>query len=80
MYFRDLFVRTRGQGYKMNFEAALSDLKLAASSASSMSSYSSLSSSGSSSSESWEGDGEGEGGVALKQSTTFEVSRRLLGC
>lgn len=77
VYFRDLFVRTRGQGYKMNFEAVLSDLKLAALSASSVSSYSALSSSASSSSSSGGGGGGGEGGVALKQSTTFEVSRLL---
>lgn len=77
VYFRDLFVRTRGQGYKMNFEAVLSDLKLAALSASSVSSYSALTSSASSSSSSGGNGGGGEGGVALKQSTTFEVSRLL---
>lgn len=77
MYFRDLFVRTRGQGYKMNFEAFFSDMVFSSSSSSS----SSLSAGGSSSSISSSSDSSSGGEVeeetlAIKLSTIFEVSCR----
>lgn len=69
-YFRDLFVRTRGKGYKMNFEAYFGDLMdaddLADSSAgASLSSSATTTSSSSSAAK--------ERGLALKSSTLFEV-------
>lgn len=74
MYFRDLFVRTRGKGYKMNFEAYFEDLLDADDLAdSSEGAGASLSSSASSSSAG--GEAAKERGLALKSSTLFEVSR-----
>ena len=69
VYFRDLFVRTRGKGYKMNFEAYFGDLMdaddlVASSTGASPSSGTSSSSTAAK-----------ERGLALKSSTLFEVSR-----
>lgn len=71
VYFRDLFVRTRGAGYKLNFEAYLTDLldvdDLIASSASSSGTAFTTTSS----------DYDlavKERGLALKSSTLFEAS------
>lgn len=78
-FFRDLFVRTRGKGYKMVFEAFYSDLldmddlnSLSSSAASSSSSASVGSSSSSTSSSN--GIFVKERGLALKSSTLFEAS------
>lgn len=64
VYFRDLFVRVRGSGYKINFEAFVPTAQdvVAASSLSSSSSTSST-----------DEDPDSFGGVMLKQSTIFEV-------
>ncbi|CAM9102436.1 unnamed protein product [Scytosiphon promiscuus] len=75
-YFRDLFVRTRGKGYKLMFEAFFPDLSgahaLSASSlSSSVASAESSSSSSEGSSSSWTANKER--GLALKSSTLFEV-------
>lgn len=74
MYFRDLFVRTRGKGYKMFFEAFFDDLMdaddLADSTAGAGSSGTSTSSSSSAVRQAAK-----ERGLALKTSTLFEVSR-----
>ncbi|CAM9763265.1 unnamed protein product [Pylaiella littoralis] len=79
-FFRDLFVRTRGKGYKMIFEAFFSDLMDAedlVSSSSSLAGSASWASAGSisssSSSSSSRGGVEKERGLALKSSTLFEV-------
>ena len=77
VYFRDLFVRTRGRGYKMNFEAFFSD-KMAVSSSSSESSSSSSLTTGSSASggsSSSSGEGVEDETLAIKLSTLFEVGR-----
>lgn len=75
-FFRDLFVRTRGKGYKMVFEAFYSDLldvdDLGSSSSSAVSSSSA--SVGSTSSSSSNGVFIKERGLALKSSTLFEAS------
>lgn len=71
VYFRDLFVRTRGNGYKMYFEAYFDDLMdaddLVASSAGASPPTSTSTSSSNIAAK--------ERGLALKSSTLFEVSR-----
>ena len=74
IYFRDLFVRTRGAGYKLNFEAFFPDLMdfddLASSSAGS--------GGGASGTTSSDDDlAAKERGLALKSSTLFEVSHLI---
>lgn len=71
VYFRDLFVRTRGYGYKMNFEAYFGDLMddddlVDSSTGTSPSATTSISSSSTAAKER---------GLALKSSTLFEVTR-----
>lgn len=71
-YFRDLFVRTRGRGYKINFEAFVATELWDFTGESKTVTSSSDSSSRSSSSSG--GGGESSRGVSLKASTMFEVS------
>lgn len=71
VYFRDLFVRTRGKGYKMKFEAYFADL-MNADDLGGPSEGASIPSGTSSSSGSTAAK---ERGLALKSSTLFEVSR-----
>lgn len=68
MYFRDLFVRTRGKGYKMYFEAYFGDLMDADDLTGSSAGASPPTTTSSSSTAAK------ERGLALKSSTLFEVS------